>query len=173
MEGLYINFYTWYYKVALFHNPRWYVVQRKTIVHIFQEVHWKRISLRTRIVKDWLDTLVEIKIAWLLRIFISHNSSKIWRILYRVCQIKKELKQNSGLYQPLDVLEMLQEDVNMDLDLGLPRTEWGCDSIFVVVDMFSKMTHFIHCKKTGFDVHVVELFFKEVVRLHGLPKTIV
>ena len=40
----------------------------------------------------------------------------------------------------------------------------------MVVDRFSKTTHF---KKTNNIVHVVELFFKEVVRLDSLPKSIV
>lgn len=35
------------------------------------------------------------------------------------------------------------------------------------------MPHFIPCKKTNVVVHVVELFFKEIMRLHGLPKSIV
>ena len=45
-------------------------------------------------------------------------------------------------------------------------------NIFVVVDKFSKMAHFIASSKTNNATHISDLLFKDVVRLHGLPRTI-
>ena len=91
------------------------------------------------------------------------SSSYYWPIMHkevarfiercRVCQLSKGKATNVGLYMLLLILTKPWSDVSMDFVLGLPRTQRGFDSTNVV--------------------HIAQLYFREVYRLHGLPTSIV
>ena len=61
----------------------------------------------------------------------------------------------------------------MDFIVGLPRTQRGYDSIWVIVDRLTKVAHFIPVKTTYSGAKLVELYMERIVCLHGVPKKIV
>ena len=78
-----------------------------------------------------------------------------------------------GLLQPLPIPTKPWEQVSMDLITQLPRTKSGNDAIVVIVDKFTKMVHYAATTTTVNADRLAHIFWKEIVRHHGIPKSIV
>ncbi|KAH9716908.1 Endonuclease [Citrus sinensis] len=107
--------------------------------------------------------------------FCSHMKHDVERICEKciTCKHAKSRVLPHGLYNPLPIPSESWVDISMDFVLALPRSKRGNDSAFVVVDRFSKMAHFISYHKTDDATNIANLFFKEIVRLHGVPRSMV
>jgi hypothetical protein len=71
------------------------------------------------------------------------------------------------------VPEWKWEEIAMDFIMGLPRTQSGYDSIWVIVDRLTKVAHFILVKTTYSRPQLAEFYMSRIVYLHGVPKKIV
>jgi hypothetical protein len=68
---------------------------------------------------------------------------------------------------------MKWEEGGMDFIVGLPRTQRGYDSIWVIVDRLTKVAHFVPVKTNYTGVQLATLYVEKIVCLHGVPKKIV
>ena len=90
------------------------------------------------------------------------------------CQrVKAEHQRLAGLLQPMKIPEWKWEEVGMDFIVGLPRTQKGYDSIWVIVDRLTKVAHFLPVKTTYTGTKLAELYMERIVCLHRVPKKIV
>jgi hypothetical protein len=90
------------------------------------------------------------------------------------CQrVNAERQRPAGLLQPLKIPEWKWEEISMDFIVGLPKTQNGYDSIWVIVDHLSKVAHFIPVKTNYKGSKLAKLYIARIVCLHGVPKKIV
>jgi hypothetical protein len=73
----------------------------------------------------------------------------------------------------LKIPEWKWEEISMDFIVGLPKTQSGYDSIWVIVNCLSKVVHFIPVKTNYKGSKLAELYIARIVCLHGVPKKIV
>ncbi|RVW85779.1 Transposon Ty3-G Gag-Pol polyprotein [Vitis vinifera] len=88
-------------------------------------------------------------------------------------QVKVEHQKPAGLLQPLPIAEWKWDHVTMDFVTGLPRTPQSKDSVWVIVDRLTKSAHFLPMRITDSVIVLSKLYVKEIVRLHGVPLSIV
>jgi len=89
------------------------------------------------------------------------------------CRVKAIHMKPAGLLQPLSIPEWKWEEVSMDFITGLPTTRKGNDSIWVIIDRLTKSAHFIPVKNTYRPPEYADIYIAEIVKLHGIPKTII
>ena len=88
-------------------------------------------------------------------------------------QVKAEHQKPTGLLQPLEVAKWKWEHVTMDFVTHFPRTPQGYDAVWVIVDRVTKSAHFLALRMTFTLERFYRLYIREIVRLHGVPVSIV
>ena len=71
------------------------------------------------------------------------------------------------------VPEWKWDNISMDFVGALPKTVKGFDSIWVIVDRLTKSTHFVPVKTGMYVAKLAEIYIEQIVRLHGIPSSIV
>ena len=86
---------------------------------------------------------------------------------------KIEHQRPGGTLQPLEVPQWKWDSISMDFVTHLPRSTKGHDSVWVIVDRLTKCAHFLPMNQKWSMDKLGELYVREVVRLHGVPESIV
>ncbi|XP_073046111.1 uncharacterized protein [Primulina eburnea] len=87
--------------------------------------------------------------------------------------VKIEHQRPAGTLLSLPIPQWKWEHITMDFVTGLPRVRRGFNSIWVIVDRLTKSAHFLPVKTTYSMNQYAEDYIAEIVRLHGVPVSIV
>jgi hypothetical protein len=138
--------------------------------------------LRLQLIQEHHDTALALHPGWAKTFDLLHREY-YWKDKWKEvdqyvwnchsCQRSRTSRHATfGVVCPLPVPEKPWEDILMDFVVGLPEWE-GFHTVSVVVDRLSKMRHFVPCHTTIDAVELAKQFLQEVVRLHGLQRTII
>ena len=88
-------------------------------------------------------------------------------------QVKAEHQKPAGKIQLLPIPVWKWEKITMDFVIGLPRTQRQHDAIWVTVDRLTKSSYFLPVNVEDSLEKLTQLYVDEIVRLHGVPVSIV
>ena len=90
------------------------------------------------------------------------------------CQkVKAEHQRPMGELRPLEIPTWKWDSISMDFIMGLPLSLSRKNAIWTIVDRLTKSAHFLPIHDTWGIERLAQLYVKEIVRLHGIPKDIV
>ena len=88
-------------------------------------------------------------------------------------RVKAVHLKSAELLQPLPLPGWKWEEISMDFITGLPMTQQGHDFIWVIVDRLTKSAHFVPMNTRYLVGKYAELYVSQIMRLHGVPRTII
>lgn len=132
-----------------------------------QEAHYTKIGGHSRVLQTFKRLAQQFYWPKMYRIIQDHVSRCV------ICQkMKHKTLSPAGLLQPLPIPCQVWDDITLDFIEGLP-TSYGKDTILVVVDRLSKFAYFLLLSHPFTAKVVADKFIEGVVKLHGLPKSII
>jgi hypothetical protein len=87
--------------------------------------------------------------------------------------VKAEHQKPAGMLKPLPIPVWKWEQISMDFVTGFPRSKFSHDAVWVIVDRLTKAAHFLPVSMTYSVDTLCKIYVKEIVRLHGVPVSIV
>ncbi|XP_027769241.1 uncharacterized protein LOC114075141 [Solanum pennellii] len=115
------------------------------------------------------------------------DSEGVLRIKGRICvprtgdltrliieeQVKYEHQKPGGVTQRMPIPEWKWERIAMDFVVGLPCTLGKFDAIWVIVDRLTKSAYFVPVQTTYNSEKLAKIYIRKIVRLHGVPISII
>jgi hypothetical protein len=145
------------------------VVPKKAVLKkILGEAHTLRYSIHPGSSKMYYDLRQQL---WWTR--MKHESIHYVLECDACRKVKANYMKSGGLFQPLNILDWKWEDINMDFIVGLHPTTRKVDSISVIVDRFTKSTHFIPMHTRFTTDKYAYICIAHILYLNGVPNTIV
>ena len=86
--------------------------------------------------------------------------------------MKAKHQRPVGLLQPLPILEWKWDHITIDFVIWLPRTRNKKNEVWVIVNRLTKSANFLAMKTIDSMNSLAKLYIQEIVRLHGIPLSI-
>ncbi|KAK2436442.1 hypothetical protein QL285_021436 [Trifolium repens] len=135
---------------------------------VLEEAHKSKLSIHPGATKMYQDLRLDYWWPGMKRHVAEYVASCL------TCQkAKVEHQKPAGMLQSLDIPEWKWNSISMDFITGLPKTRRKHDSIWVIVDRLTKSAHFLPVRITDTVEKLTDIYVAEIVRLHGIPSSIV